>query len=100
MKYGRKKPINIKIFNSRGQAKFVITDQGVGIPRKDRKVLFKRFKRLDSTGENNQGLGVGLYIAKQIVTAHVGKIKVSSIPMRGTTFAIELPLNKAKVNTS
>lgn len=41
------------------------------------------------------GLGLGLYIAREIVTAHEGKIEVNSSPETGTTFSVRLPLRRA-----
>ncbi|MDP3758378.1 MAG: HAMP domain-containing sensor histidine kinase, partial [Candidatus Daviesbacteria bacterium] len=94
IKYGNGKPIEIKIFKSGNQGKFIIKDQGMGIPPHEQKVIFDLFKRASGPGEYKKGLGVGLFITSQIVKIHDGKIKVSSIPAKGATFTIELPLKK------
>ncbi len=94
IKYGNGKPIEIKIFKSGNQGKFIIKDQGIGISPHEQKVIFDLFKRVSGPGEYKKGLGVGLFITSQIVKIHDGKIKVYSIPTKGATFTIELPLKK------
>lgn len=94
IKYGEGKPINIHILKSGNIAKFIIKDQGIGIPLRDQKVIFDLFKRVPGPGEYKKGLGVGLYISSQIVKIHGGKIKVSSTPGKGSAFTIEFPLKK------
>lgn len=92
IKYGENKPIEIKIFISEGMGKFAIKDQGIGIVPEKQKILFNRFTRLTSTDGEKKGLGVGLYITNQIVEAHNGRVKLFSIPKKGSTFTIELPI--------
>ena len=94
IKYGENRPIGIKIFKSGNKATFIIKDYGVGIPQQEQKVIFDLFKRASGSGKYKKGLGVGLFITSQIAKIHGGKIKVSSFPTNGTTFTIELPLNK------
>ncbi|MDO8487005.1 MAG: HAMP domain-containing sensor histidine kinase [Candidatus Curtissbacteria bacterium] len=91
-KYGNGKPIEISIFKSGNQAKFIIKDQGIGIPTSEQKVIFDLFKRASGPGEYKKGLGVGLFITSQIVKIHGGRIKVSSVPVKGASFTVELPL--------
>ncbi len=67
-----------------------ITDHGVGIPYEQQRFIFDRFERAVSTREY-AGLGLGLYIARGIVTAHGGTIRVASVPGQGSTFTVELP---------
>jgi len=93
-KYGESKPIEITISKNSNQAKFIIKDHGLGIPSSEQKIIFDLFKRAAGNGEYKKGLGVGLFITSQIVRIHGGKIKVVSIPARGTSFIIELPLKK------
>ncbi len=98
IKYGEGRPIVIKIFKSGNRGNFVIKDEGIGIPQQQQEIIFDLFKRASGPGENKKGLGVGLFITSQIVKMHGGNIKVSSIPKKGTSFTIELPLNKTKPN--
>lgn len=92
IKYGGSKPIEIVISKKGNKAKFVIKDQGIGIPSYEQKMIFNLFERASGTGEYKKGLGVGLFITSQIIKIHRGKIKVSSKEDKGTIFTIELPL--------
>ncbi|GAB4455698.1 MAG: hypothetical protein OHK0041_20380 [Anaerolineales bacterium] len=71
------------------------TDYGPGIPPESLPLIFERFYRLRT--ENATGTGLGLYICKQIIEAHRGKIWAESKPGQGTTFFIELPVNQAAI---
>lgn len=93
IKYGEGKPISITIFKSGGKGKFIIKDQGMGIPQQEQKIIFDLFKRASGADKYKKGLGVGLFITAQIINMHGGKINVSSAPAHGTMFTIELPFN-------
>ncbi len=93
IKYGDGKPINIQIFKSGKDGKFVIKDNGTGISPGEQKSIFDLFKRADPE-KYKQGLGVGLFITSQIVKMHGGNIKVSSALAKGTAFTVTLPLKK------
>ena len=70
-------------------------DHGPGIPKESLPLIFERFYRV--RGEKTvTGTGLGLYICKQIILAHRGKIWAESMPGQGTTFFIELPINSSK----
>jgi signal transduction histidine kinase len=70
-------------------------DHGPGIPQDSLPLIFERFYRV--RGEKTvTGTGLGLYICKQIILAHRGKIWAESTPGQGTTFFIELPVNSSK----
>lgn len=94
IKYGKSKPIEIKVFKSGSHGVFIIKDGGIGIPPQEQGLIFDLFKRAPGQGEYKKGLGVGLFITSQIIRMHNGKIKVSSIPAKGTSFTVELPLKK------
>ena len=68
-------------------------DNGPGIPAESLPLIFDRFYRVRS--DNATGTGLGLYICKQIIEAHRGKIWAESNPGQGTTFFIELPITQA-----
>lgn len=70
-----------------------ISDQGVGINESDMPHIFEQFYTADRSRSGN-GTGLGLAIAKRIVEAHNGTITASSVPGRGATFTIQLPINK------
>jgi signal transduction histidine kinase len=75
-------------------ARLRISDSGPGIPTADLPRIFDRFYRSDaSRARLSGGMGLGLAIAKAIVDAHHGNIVASSIPGRGATFTIDLPLD-------
>ncbi|MEQ2877952.1 cell wall metabolism sensor histidine kinase WalK [Enterococcus asini] len=69
-----------------------ITDQGLGIPKKDLQKVFDRFYRVDKARARKQGgTGLGLAITKEVIKAHGGTIWVESQEGRGSTFYITLP---------
>lgn len=68
-----------------------VKDYGVGIESKDLERIFNKFKRADNTGKI-KGMGLGLYIVKEIVDFHQGSIKVTSTPGNGAVFTIEFPI--------
>lgn len=95
LRYGNKKPIDIQISKDHGFAKIVFKDNGMGIAPKDFERIFERFERVDETlNPNAGGLGLGLFITKQIVEAHGGTISVDSKSGEGATFTVLLPLEK------
>lgn len=96
IKYSPKqKTIHLSGKKSDGRIRIDIADHGVGIAEKDIPHLFDRFYRTDKsrTKADVPGYGLGLSIAKQIVDQHNGSIRVASIPHKGTTFTLDLPIN-------
>jgi signal transduction histidine kinase len=91
IKYGAGKPIMIHVERGEGAAKLEVKDQGIGIEPEKVSRIFERFERAVSS-RSYGGLGLGLYIARQIVDAHGGRIAVASRPGEGSTFTIDLPL--------
>lgn len=77
-----------------GCALVKVTDTGIGIEPGEQRRVFDRFYQVDPSrqGGANRGVGLGLAIAWQIVLAHRGKIWLDSMPGKGTTFFIQLPL--------
>ena len=71
-------------------------DHGPGIPAESLPLIFERFYRVRTEEKTVTGTGLGLYICKQIIRAHRGKIWAESTPRQGTTFFIELPINSSK----
>jgi len=71
-----------------------VQDQGDGISEEDRKSLFTRFFRgQNEVTKSVSGTGLGLYLTKYFVEAHQGQVEVDSLPGKGSTFRIRLPLN-------
>lgn len=73
-----------------------VTDNGFGIPLNKQKELFQKFFRLESEAFKSTGLGIGLYISKEIINVHKGEIGVKSNPGKGSTFYFKLPIVQNK----
>ncbi len=89
-KFGQGKPITLHVAPDGERARLRVTDRGIGIPAEDQARVFERFERA-VTSQHFGGLGLGLYIARQIVEAHGGEIRVESAPGAGTSFVVLLP---------
>lgn len=92
IKYGEKKPITVVVEEQDGMAVLKVIDQGPGIPPEEHDRVFQRFERF-THDRKISGLGLGLYIAKGIVTAHNGTIEVQSELGKGSSFIVKLPLD-------
>ncbi len=69
-----------------------VTDTGMGIPKADQEKIFNQFFRAKNASlAHPHGSGIGLYISKDIVTAHKGKIWFDTEENKGTTFHVILP---------
>jgi two-component system, chemotaxis family, CheB/CheR fusion protein len=78
-------------------AEIVVQDAGEGIDPKELPFVFDRFRQVQGGREiTGEGLGLGLYIAREIIVAHGGTIAVDSEPGQGTTFTVRLPLTPAR----
>jgi len=76
-----------------GQAIFTVTDDGPGIPADKREEVFKAFYRLEgSRNKETGGVGLGLSIAKDIITSHGGKIELLDSPIGGLRVLVSIPL--------
>lgn len=93
VKYGDNNPIEITLTSSEYEAYFTVKDYGIGIDPENLKRIFNRFERA-SDANKYAGLGLGLYIVKELVDAHKGKIDVTSTPENGTHFKLSLPLDQ------
>ena len=89
-KFGQGKPITLHAAPDGRRARLRVVDRGIGIPPEDQARVFDRFERAVAS-QHFGGLGLGLYIARQIVEAHGGDIRVESAPGAGTTFTALLP---------
>jgi signal transduction histidine kinase len=89
-KFGQAKPITLHVAPDGDRARLRVTDRGIGIAAEDQARVFERFERAVAS-QHFGGLGLGLYIARQIVDAHGGEIRVESAPGSGTSFVVLLP---------
>jgi signal transduction histidine kinase len=91
IKYGRGKPIALSVSAIPDGARLTVRDEGIGIPEAEQARVFERFERA-STVRNYGGMGLGLWIVREIVDAHGGHIMLESAPEAGATFLVDLPL--------
>jgi signal transduction histidine kinase len=94
LKYGAGKPVRVEVTVDGEVARLSVKDQGLGLREEDRARIFERFERAISANEAS-GLGLGLYITREIVQAHGGAITVESQLGAGSTFTVTLPLGAA-----
>jgi PAS domain S-box-containing protein len=90
-KFGQGRPVILNVDSEGPRARIKVVDRGIGISAEDQARVFDRFERA-VPAQHFGGLGLGLYIARQIVEAHDGEIRVESTPGAGTTFTVLLPL--------
>jgi signal transduction histidine kinase len=91
VKYGQGNPVEIELGIELGSAVVRVIDHGIGIAPQQRNKIFERFERAVSAREYG-GLGLGLWITRQIVEVSGGTIEVESEPLRGSVFTVRLPL--------
>jgi len=87
LKYAAGTKVTIRIAASGGEVKVDVADQGPGIAAEDAARIFGRFERA-APARHFGGLGLGLYIARQVVEAHGGSIGVHETPGGGATFSV------------
>jgi PAS domain S-box-containing protein len=91
LKYGAGNPVRVQVRPEPGdRVALQVTDRGIGIALEHQRRIFERFERAVSD-RSYGGLGLGLWITRQIVEAHGGEILVQSEPGRGATFTVVLP---------
>jgi PAS domain S-box-containing protein len=92
MRYGEGSPVEVRLERTSTGARLVVSDQGPGIAEADRERIFARFEQVAGPARAG-GLGLGLFIVRQIVEGHRGHVHVEPGPGgRGAAFVIELPL--------
>ena len=87
-RYGNDLPIEVKLVNKKTKISFAVKDKGLGISQEDQKRILYRFQRAVPASELS-GLGLGLFIAREIVEAHNGKISLKSELAQGSTFKVD-----------
>jgi len=96
IKYGDNKPIDVSVASDEKNAIITIRDRGLGIAEHDHERIFGRFERAASS-RHYGGIGLGLWIVKQIIDALGGTVTVASTPGDGSTFRVELPRYADKI---
>jgi len=91
LRYGARKPIEVRVYAVAGQARVEVRDQGIGISPENQRRIFQQFERV-AANHAIHGLGLGLFISEQIVAAHGGEIVVESEEGNGSMFRVCLPV--------
>ncbi len=91
LRYGGGKPVAVTVRAGDGKALVSVRDHGRGIAPADRERIFQQFERAEGT-DPVPGLGLGLFIARQITEAHGGRLEVTSAAGEGSDFVLHLPL--------
>lgn len=94
LRYGLGRPVSVQVRRHEGQACVAVRDHGIGIAPADQERIFEQFERAQGA-QQVPGLGLGLFITRQIVQAHDGRIELRSQPGEGSEFILHLPLPPA-----
>jgi signal transduction histidine kinase len=97
IKYGDGRPIRVRVSQTddRSVARLEVEDHGPGIDPAQQERIFEPFKRAKATA-HHEGLGLGLYIVRNIVKQLGGTVRVNSRPRMGATFFVELPVDLSR----
>ena len=90
IKYTEKGSIKISVIPYEMFVRVDISDTGIGISEEEHAKIFKRFYR-GSDVKQKEGVGIGLHLAREIISGEGGYIKLSSTPGEGSTFSVFLP---------
>ncbi|MHB1198085.1 MAG: hybrid sensor histidine kinase/response regulator [Polaromonas sp.] len=91
LRHGNAQPVEVRLTALDDGARIDVRDQGPGIAAQDQQRIFEQFERAVEPGGPG-GLGLGLYISRQLVQAHGGTLSVQSQPGDGSVFTVTLPL--------
>ncbi len=93
-KYSDNAPIDVMLKSNGDQRIIEVRDRGIGIKKEDLKNIFKKFYRVqDEETRTTKGTGLGLFIVKQAIKRHGGKVAVKANKPRGSVFTISMPSN-------
>lgn len=84
--------VQVSLRSDRRTARLEVSDQGFGIEPAEQKHIFEKFYRAKQRGGEEPGSGVGLAMVREIVTQHGGRVEVTSVPGKGSTFSVYLPI--------
>jgi PAS domain S-box-containing protein len=92
IKYGAGRPVEVTVSQVHGVARLRVRDHGISIRPEDRARIFERFERAVSS-RHFGGLGLGLWVVREVASAMGGRATVRSTPGEGSTFIVSLPLH-------
>ena len=92
IKYTSTGGITVSVYTYELFARIDITDTGIGIDEEEFPKIFQRFYRSGQV-QDESGVGIGLYLSREILSGENGYIKVSSVPGKGSVFSVYLPLS-------
>jgi PAS domain S-box-containing protein len=90
LRYGAGTPVRVLLSSEEGTTRLTVCDGGPGVPPTERERIFERFAQTHNASYKG-GLGLGLYIVRQIVEAHGGRVRAEDAPGGGAAFVVELP---------
>jgi signal transduction histidine kinase len=90
LKFGGDRPVRIRVDRADGRARIAVSDDGPGVSPEDQARIFERFERA-APARHFGGLGLGLWLVREIVEAHGGRVTLESSPGRGSIFTVLLP---------
>ncbi|ATB33417.1 sensor histidine kinase [Melittangium boletus] len=90
LKFGRGRPVELSLREEGPLLELSVVDHGIGIPEVDRHRVFERFERAVPV-RHYGGLGLGLWVMRQVIEAHHGSILIQETPGGGATFLVRLP---------
>ncbi|HLL52334.1 MAG TPA: PAS domain-containing sensor histidine kinase [Myxococcaceae bacterium] len=97
LKYAAGTPVEVSLTREGDLARLEVADRGPGVPEEALSRIFERFERAASL-KHYGGLGLGLYIARELVLAHGGTVEARNRPGGGAVFIVRLPLGKDPKN--
>ncbi|RZJ73998.1 MAG: hybrid sensor histidine kinase/response regulator [Flavobacterium sp.] len=90
--------ITLKLEESENEAIFRVIDTGVGIAQEEISTIFEKFRQANPKVSFGKGFGIGLFVVKNFIDKHHGRIDCESIPGKGTTFSVVLKKGKSHLN--
>jgi signal transduction histidine kinase len=94
LRYGGGQPVEVSVHGGQGKVRIDVRDHGRGIAPADIERIFEPYERGARNGEP-KGLGLGLYISRQLASSHGGALTATSPPGQGSTFSLLLPVPDA-----
>lgn len=100
IKYTKKGSVTGEIIDNKSSVTIIIKDTGIGIPKEELEKIGEKFYRSQNAiDEDNQGTGLGVFIAKTIIEKHAGSLEIESKIGKGTIIKITLPKNQPLTDT-